>query len=366
MQADQVLGPQLSAIGYIPKFVYWGGGTPSRLDSDEMLEIVTALHDSFDLSQIEEHAMETSPETLSITKLEAMRSLGVNRISMGIQSFDDKELRRAARGHSARQAERAVQMIHQAGFMNLNLDLIVAFPDQELETIESTFSKTVELNPKHITVYIYRAVPQTVMAKQIESGHRKDCSLKETFNHYNLSKLLLEEAGYFEYTLGYFAKHPDDKFKSEEYYFSMKGDYVGFGSGARSILGHHYLSNSSGNLHGFVEHPTEFSYHEKFSASRVESTFPLLRLTMLTEEGINFADFKRLFGFDFSEARSHSSFKGLMSYYNDCGTDFIETKENLYVTEETRRISYITSLLRAYAPLGDRKSKMEEAFSLLK
>lgn len=362
----RAIGPQLEDMGYDARYIYWGGGTPSKLEADELIQVMAALNESFDLSRIDEHTMETSPETLTLDKLRTVRSFGINRISMGVQSFDDKELRKAARGHSAKEAEDAVGLIRQAGFKNLNLDLIIAFPDQQLETVEKTFQKTIELDPDHVTVYIYRPVPETVMGKQINDGHRKASSLKQMFDYYNLSKFLLEEAGYFEYSIGYFAKNPESVFKGEEYYFTMRGDYIGFGSGASSIVGHHSLRNQSGNLHQFIQNPTHFEFCEKFSPEKIEETFPTLRLTMTTDAGINYANFKRLFGFDFSEALAHPSIKGLMSYYRYCGTDFKETEESLYVTEESKRASYIMSFLTAYVPLKESGAKLDEAFKLIK
>ncbi|HKV39112.1 MAG TPA: coproporphyrinogen-III oxidase family protein [Blastocatellia bacterium] len=355
------LGRRLVAIGYTAKYIYWGGGTPSRLESVELAEIMAALRDSIDLSQVQEHTMETSPETLSLAKLQMIRSLGVNRVSMGVQSFDDAELKRAARGHSASQAEDAFHMIRQAGIGNVNLDLIVAFPDQQLESVRKSIAKTIELGPDHVTVYIYRPEPETVMARQIASGHRAGCSSKDIFEFYNLAASLLEAAGYHEYSVGYFVKDLKNRFLGEEYYYAMKGDYVGFGSGATSILGHHKLRNVAGNLHRFIEHPSEFDSCERFSPANLEIALPMLRTTLLTEIGIDFKNFRRLFGFDFSAVSDHPFLKTLISYYKFCGTSFVQTNEGLRTSEDTRRNSYITSLSRAYSLPRGRGSDTQKA-----
>src|SRR5205085_7228182 len=149
-------GPKLMEMGYEAKFVYWGGGTPTRLEGDEISEVVAALKDSFELSAVEEHTMETSPETLTPEKLKAMREVGIERVSIGIQSFHDTELRRSGRAHMAAGAEAAVRMVKAAGYENVNLDLIAAFPDQSLEMWKASLAKTIELDPSHITVYLYR------------------------------------------------------------------------------------------------------------------------------------------------------------------------------------------------------------------
>ena len=157
-----------------------------------------------------------------------------------------------------------------------------------------------------------------------------------------LSKALIEKAGYFEYVLGYFAKEPEHRFKGEEYYFSLQGDYIGFGSGAGSILGHHSLLNVSGNLHKFMAHPLEFDECEKFSPHD-SAVWRYLRQALLTSTGIDFHNFKRLFGFDFAEIRNRPSFEEGLDFFRRCGAVFEETEEYLALTDETRHKAYIMS-----------------------
>ena len=352
-QQIRFCGPRLMDMGYTPKLVYWGGGTPSKLEATETAQVIAALHDSFDLSRVEEHTVEISPESITSQKLETMRSLGVNRISMGVQSFDDAELRKAARSHSAVEAEAAARSIKDAGFSNFNLDMIVAFPDQTTEVLNRSIRKAIELEPTHLSVYIYRPDPDTVMAQQISRGYRKLVSLEQMVASEELAKAMLEEAGYSEYMLGYYAKEPEHRFKGEEYYFCFQGDYIGFGSGAGSSLGHHLLLNARGNLHGFLERPLAFDECHKFSPGA--SLGEALRQALLTNTGINFRNFRRLFGFDFSEIRNQPSFEADLDFFRRCGAVFEETTEHLLVTEETRHKAYIESyaLSLSYAPAID-------------
>ena len=352
-QQIRFCGPRLMEMGYTPKLVYWGGGTPSKLEAEETAQVVAALQDSFDLSHVEEHTVEISPESITPLKLETMRSLGVNRISMGVQSFDDVELRKGARSHSAAQAEAAARSIKEAGFGNFNLDLIVAFPDQTLDVVERSVRKAIELEPTHLSIYIYRPDPDTVMAQQIGRGYRKPVGIEQLLASEELSKALIEKAGYFEYMLGYYAKGPPHRFKGEEYYFSFQGDYMGFGSGAGSIVGHHSLLNAPGNLHEFMARPLEFDECQKFSPRQ---TFgEALRQALLTNTGINFQNFKRLFGFDFAEIRNQRSFESDLDFFRRCGAVFEETKDYLTVTDESRHQAYINSYAMAlsYAPSID-------------
>ena len=205
---DQIAyyGTRLMGMGYVPKYVYWGGGTPTRLDGDEIAEIVKALNESFDLTSIQEHTMESSPETLTMEKLETMLESGIRRLSIGIQSFNDEELRKSARAHSAAGAENAMRMAQKAGYKNINLDLIAAFPDQTLEMWKRSLMKTIELEPAHITVYLYRPSSETVMANQIISGIKKAVGHEQMFAYNQMAQELLTQAGYIEYSFGYYAK----------------------------------------------------------------------------------------------------------------------------------------------------------------
>jgi oxygen-independent coproporphyrinogen-3 oxidase len=358
-QQVQFCGPQLMDMGYTPKLMYWGGGTPSKLEAEDMAEIVAALRDSFDLSRVEEHTVEISPDSITAQKLETMRSLGVNRISMGVQSFDDAELRRGARAHSAAQAEAAARLIKKAGFRNFNLDLIVAFPDQTLDVVEKSVRKAIELAPTHLSIYMYRPDPDTVMAQQIKRGYRKMVGFEQMLESDALSKALIEEAGYFEYMLGYYVKEPEHRFKGEEYYFSLEGDYIGFGSGAGSILGHHALSNVSGNLHKFIEHPLEFDECGKFSPRLPFGD--VLRQALLTSTGIHYGNFRRLFGFDFAEIRNQPSFEEGLDFFRRCGAVFEETAEHFRLTDETRHKAYVNSYAMSsfYGPSIDSGQRKE-------
>jgi len=347
------IGPRLMGMGYTPRLIYWGGGTPSKLEAAETAEVITALRDSFDLSRVEEHTVEVSPDSITAQKLDTMLSLGVTRISMGVQSFDDVELRKGARSHSASDVEAAVRLIEDAGLENFNMDLIVAFPDQTLEVLERSVRKAIELKPAHLSTYMYRPDPGTVMAQQISRGHRKQVGVEQMLAADELSRTLIAGAGYSEYMLGYFAREPAYRCKGEEYYFSLQGDYVGFGSGAGSILGHHSLSNAPGNLHRFIANPTAFDSAVEFSPRQAFGDG--LRQALLTSRGIDYRRFKRLYGFDFAEIRNRSSFEEGLDFFRRCGAAFEETDQHLALTDATRHTAYVMSYAQSsfYGPSID-------------
>jgi coproporphyrinogen III oxidase-like Fe-S oxidoreductase len=344
------LGPKLMSLDYRPRYIYWGGGTPSRLDAPHFRQIVDALKRSVDLTRVEEHVMEVTPDSLTAEKLAAMKEVGVSRISMGVQSFDAGELKRSGRGHSPEQADEAVEMMRAAGFHNFNLDFIVAFPGQSLDTLRETLRRAAGHRPKHITAYLYRPTPSTTMARK----RKDDSSLAERTRHlsdcYGLTKQMLEERGYREYALGYFSLETNDRCAGEMYYFHLQGDWMGFGGGAVSVLGHHRLKNSHAQLHQFIENPLRFDACEYLPERQVEAAIYSLRQALATEEGVNFENFRRFFGFEFQQVRKHPAVRAYLSYYRYCGAVFDETTERLTITRESRAHAYINVWSKAKMP----------------
>ena len=133
--------------------VYFGGGTPTLLSEGQMGAIVDALAKRFPIARDAEITFEMNPATADRTKLAAFRSLGFNRVSIGCQSFCDRELSALGRIHTAEQAKRAFSDARAAGFSNINLDLIYAIPHQTEETLEASLAAALELFPEHLSAY---------------------------------------------------------------------------------------------------------------------------------------------------------------------------------------------------------------------
>jgi coproporphyrinogen III oxidase-like Fe-S oxidoreductase len=291
--------PRLSDLGYVPKVVYWGGGTPSALNAGQIELIGTALKDNFDLSSVSEYSVESSPETLSAETIAAFQGAGMNRLSVGIQSFDASELRRAGRAHSAEQADNAVRRAKQLGCANRNVDIITGFPRQTEEALKDTLAKTIALRPEHVTSYSYHAVSETAMFRQIERGHLTALNTDQRALAQDLAYQMLTASGYDEYMPMYYSLGPHHKFGAELYYFDWEGDHFGFGSGANSVLATHKLTNARGNLQPYISSPTTCDILEKpgISAALGES----FRLMAVTGRRLSYRRFSRRFGFDFSE-----------------------------------------------------------------
>jgi oxygen-independent coproporphyrinogen-3 oxidase len=246
--------PALVEDGYRARIMYWGGGTASILSGQEIGLIHETLAGEFDLDGLAEATIEGSPESLDPAKLRLLRSLGFNRISIGVQSFDDHRLRTLGRAHSATQAVQGVEEARSAGFENINIDLIVGFPDQSLDEVERSVRTAVSLPVNHFSVYPYRASPGTILRKQL---NRKDSRIDREAQQraYALAAELLEGHGFAEYAMSYFGA---PRCQSDEAYYQLTMDWIGFGSGANSLINQRFLSNKRGFLHEYNNRPTTF------------------------------------------------------------------------------------------------------------
>jgi len=265
---------------YQPAIIYWGGGTASILGESEIESLYTCLRSEFDLSHVRETTIEGSPESLTPQKLRRLRELGFDRISIGVQSFDDQRLRRLGRAHSAEQAVEVVKNAHAAGFRNINIDLIVGFPGQTDAEVAESVRTALTLPINHFSIYPYRASPGTILRKQVERGGHLD--LNRQLAAYYITRDLLEEAGFPEYAMSYFGA---PRCEADQAYYRLTMDWIGFGSGANSLLGHRYLAFRKGRLHAYNQNPLRFDVNAP--ASSPQLTLHWLSQALTTVEGMD-------------------------------------------------------------------------------
>jgi coproporphyrinogen III oxidase-like Fe-S oxidoreductase len=312
-------GPHLSQIGYRPTSIYWGGGTPTRLDLEDFTRIANSLSDAFDLTSLVQHTMESTPNELTPEKLERIRGIGVDRLSIGVQSFDPDQLRRAGRAHSAEQAMSAVAMAQRAGITDINIDIISGFPDEDLAAFRRTLDIGVSLNPTHISVYSYRATPRTTMAVQTYRNIRHALQLDAMIESYELAQDVLERNGYTEYCFNYFAKQDKYEFKAGMYGYQLQGDIIGFGAGASSTIGTMSLTNPDVPLENFMQNPLAFESVAPFSVEKPEIFFPLFGGALMTRDGILFQRFEYLTGIPFAKLWQSPAIRAWFQYVENCG-----------------------------------------------
>ena len=221
--------------------IFFGGGTPSALSVKQLDFILSGLHRRLDLSGLREWTLEMNPATVSLEKARMLRDFGVNRISMGVQSWDPEILSRLGRVHSAEQAERSFHILREAEFTNLNLDLIFGVPGQSFETWQQTLEKTVGLAPEHISAYCLTIEEDTEFFRRFQSGElTQDTEGDATL--YEFAMGTLQTAGYHQYEISNYAKPGYECLHNLAYWQGR--DYLGLGPSAFSTISQRRWQNT--------------------------------------------------------------------------------------------------------------------------
>jgi oxygen-independent coproporphyrinogen-3 oxidase len=221
--------------------IFFGGGTPSALSVKQLDFLLSGLHRRLDLSRLREWTLEMNPATVSLEKARMLRDFGVNRISIGVQSWDPEMLSRLGRVHSALQAERSVHIVREAGFTNLNLDLIFGVPGQSIETWQQTVEKTVSLAPEHISAYCLTFEEDTEFFRRFQSGEMTQ-DAEQDASFYELTMASLATAGYSQYEISNYAKPGYECLHNLAYWLGR--NYLGLGPSAFSTIGERRWQNT--------------------------------------------------------------------------------------------------------------------------
>lgn len=215
--------------------VFFGGGTPSLLRASDLARLLDMVRDRAVISPDAEITLESNPGTVHRTLLREFRGIGVNRLSIGVQSFHDEELRFLTRIHSAALAAETIELAHEAGFANVNVDLMFGLPGQTPERWRSTLERAVRLGPAHLSCYSLTVEPHTVLAKLVASRQVVPVSHELDADLYEQTARLLAAHGYEQYEVSNFAK-PGHRCRHNLTYWHHQ-EYLGFGPSAHSFLG---------------------------------------------------------------------------------------------------------------------------------
>lgn len=213
--------------------VYLGGGTPSRLDLESLYRLFDALHRHFDLSAVRETTLELNPEDGTPEYLRGLRRLGVDRLSIGVQSFFDDDLRFMNRSHTAAQGEAVLTEARAAGFDNFSVDLIFGLPEQPLEYWGANLEKAARLEAPHLSTYGLTVEPRTVLAKQVDRGLLPAPDDDVMAERYRLTMDFLGARGYEHYEISSFARPGFRAVHNAAYW--EHANYLGFGPSAHSF-----------------------------------------------------------------------------------------------------------------------------------
>ena len=270
------------------KTVFFGGGTPSLPKAEYICDILSDIKENYRLSENAEISLELNPGTASFDKMRSYKDAGFNRLSIGIQSFNDEELKKLGRIHDSATALRTYEDARRAGFDNINIDIMSALPGQSVESYLNTLSRAVKLSPEHISAYsliIEEGTPFFDMDLDLPNEEA------DRDMYHKTAEMLLEH-GYHRYEISNYAKDGFECRHNKVYW--KRGDYLGVGLGAASLIDNvrfnntrdlkEYLTSSD-----IIKRDTE---ELSVKAQMEEFMFLGLRLT----EGIRTDDFKREFG----------------------------------------------------------------------
>jgi oxygen-independent coproporphyrinogen-3 oxidase len=212
--------------------IFFGGGTPSLLEPDEVGRLIAACRTSFDVDPDAEVTLETNPETSSRARMELFRAAGVNRISFGVQSFREAELRRLGRLHSADRAREAVREARAAGFTNISLDLMMWLPQQTREHWQESVEALIDVGPEHASLYLLELYPNAPLKEEMVRSGWSLAPDDDAAEMYLWSLDRLDRAGYRQYEISNVSRPGCESRHNLKYW--TDGGWLGFGCGAHS------------------------------------------------------------------------------------------------------------------------------------
>jgi len=231
--------------GELISTIYLGGGTPSLLSKKELEIIFTAIHEHYKVDAQPEITLEANPDDLTPSKLSELILSGINRLSIGIQSFDPAVLTFLNRAHDAQAALNCVQLAREAGFKNLSIDLIYSIPGQDTEAWKKNLSQAIELSPEHISSYSLSIEQKTAFGHWQRAGKLKAMDEELSAQQFELLMEQLESVGYEHYEISNFSK-PGFHSRHNSSYWEQK-KYLGIGPSAHSYNGTTRQFNVSNN-----------------------------------------------------------------------------------------------------------------------
>ena len=225
-----------AAPGLAAATIFFGGGTPSLLEPGEVAAILTACRESFAVATDAEVTLEANPESSSAEALEGFRAAGVNRLSFGVQSFHDAELKRLGRLHSSATARAAVTLARAAGFDNLSLDLMMWLPGQRPADWLASVDALIDVGPDHASLYLLEIYPNAPLKEEMARGGWSVAPDDDAAEMYEDGLGRLDRAGYEQYEISNVARPATRRARHNLKYW-QEGEWIGFGCGAHSTYG---------------------------------------------------------------------------------------------------------------------------------
>ncbi|NNE98853.1 MAG: radical SAM family heme chaperone HemW [Pyrinomonadaceae bacterium] len=296
--------------------VYFGGGTPSLLNPWQLEKVFDAINRSFEVQENIEFTVEMNPATVSLEKLKHFKSLGVNRASFGVQTFDDRALRILARGHDANDAITTFKLLRQANFDNISFDLIGGLPNQSLRDWEMNLDNALALDPEHLSLYLLEIHEGTPLDEQIRSNRQPLPDPDLAGKMYQRMAEMVSENGFLQYEISNFAKPGFESAHNNKYWLCEP--VIGFGVSAHSFDGGRRrwsnVRDTSEYLSMIEEGRSPIVNLEEQNEERSSAEFAFLNLRLT--KGIDLEAYEARFGrellTEYSEEISNLAMSGLL------------------------------------------------------
>ncbi len=274
--------------------IYIGGGTPSAINSELIKKIMKKINEYIEISKLQEITIEVNPGTVTYEKLQDYKEAGINRLSIGLQSTDDRLLNLIGRIHTYKEFLKTYEIARKVGFTNINVDLMIGLPNQTIKDIKNSIEKITNLDPKpeHISVYSLIIEPNTPIEEMLNDKKIKFPTDEEERNQYWYVKNKLEEKGYNHYEISNFsipgkeAIHNTNCWKQKE--------YIGFGVAAHSFINKKRFSNTE-NLQEYLQKTSDEIKTINEIQNKLEQEKEYMLLGLRKIDGININEFKEKF-----------------------------------------------------------------------
>ncbi len=280
--------------------IYLGGGTPTILSGVQIYNILEFCKDKFTINKDAEITIEANPGTLDGKKLKLLIESGINRLSLGAQSFNNLFLKKLGRIHNTQDIINSYSSAREIGFSNINIDIMFALPDQTTEDLQVTLKKAVSLKPDHLSLYNLTIKPGTEYYKKYKRGKLKLPTEDEEFDMYNRAINFLEENGFEQYEIANFAR-PYKRSMHNLIYWQNK-PYLGIGAGAYSFIkGYRYMNyeNPARYIKEIMSGKLPVDNGEKLSLRK--RMIETIILGLRTKDGVGNKKFKTRFGVNLND-----------------------------------------------------------------
>ena len=276
--------------------IYFGGGTPSILKNYELKKLLELIYSTYDINDNIEITVECNPDDLTSKKLLSFKNMGVNRLSIGVQSFNDKELKFMNRSHNALEAVKGIKIAQKIGFNNITIDLIYGIPHQTINDWEKNIDQALSLNIQHFSAYSLTVEKKTVLSHMVKNKKIKLLSDEIVVNQFNLLQKKAAASKFIHYEIsnfgkiGYFSQHNTGYWKSVH--------YLGIGPSAHSYNGISRRSNISSNKKYRENIDSNKSYFKEEVLSITEQYNEYIFTTLRTIWGSDISVIKEKYGDD--------------------------------------------------------------------